>query len=133
VTSTAPTVPPTPPGLAGGTLTIEAIEVTPIVVPLEQEYRGSYYRMTNRATILTRVVTREGVVGEAYAGDEDSTLADIAAVVTGEIAPRLIGKNGFSFERCWEIGFPATFDQLRDRRIGLVALASVDLAIWDAI
>ena len=36
-------------------------------------------------------------------------------------------------ERCWELGYPATFDQLRDRRIGLVALAGVDLAIWDAI
>ena len=26
-----------------------------------------------------------------------------------------------------------TYDQLRDRRIGLVALACVDFAIWDAI
>ena len=37
------------------------------------------------------------------------------------------------FERCWEIGYPVTYDQLRDRRVGLVALACVDLAIWDAI
>src|SRR5579862_2975361 len=117
----------------GGALTIETIEVTPIVVPLAREYRGSYYRMNNRATILTRVVTREGVVGEAYAGDEDATLGEIAAVVREEIAPRLIGENGFSIERCWELGFPVTYDQLRDRRIGLVALASVDLALWDAI
>src|SRR5579862_1321536 len=117
----------------GGALTIETIEVTPIVVPLAREYRGSYYRMNNRATILTRVVTREGVVGEAYAGDEDATLGEIAAVVREEIAPRLIGENGFSIERCWQLGFPVTYDQLRDRRVGLVALASVDLAIWDAI
>lgn len=114
-------------------LTIEGIEVTPIVVPLEQEYRGSYYRMHNRATVITRVVTREGVVGEAYAGDEDSTLPQIMSVISDEIAPRLIGQNAFSHERCWELGFPATFDQLRDRRIGLVALASIDLALWDAI
>jgi L-alanine-DL-glutamate epimerase-like enolase superfamily enzyme len=114
-------------------LTIEAIEVTPIVVPLAQEYRGSYYRMSNRATVVTRVVTREGVVGEAYAGDEDSTLLDIAAVITDEIAPKVIGEDGYAIERCWELGFPATYDQLRDRRIGLVALAAVDLAVWDAI
>ena len=37
------------------------------------------------------------------------------------------------FERCWELGYPVTYDQLRDRRVGLVALACVDLAIWDAI
>ena len=35
-------------------------------VPLAKEYRGSYYRMNNRATVITRVVTREGIVGEAY-------------------------------------------------------------------
>src|SRR5215471_12605450 len=118
---------PSPQGLEG--LTIESIEVTPIVVPLAQEYRGSYYHMTNRATVVTRVVTREGVVGEAYAGDEDSTLLEI----TDEIAPKLVGEDGFAIERCWELGYPATYDQLRDRRIGLVALAAVDNALWDAI
>jgi D-galactarolactone cycloisomerase len=114
-------------------LTIRAIEVTPIIVPLAQEYRGSYYRMRNRATVITRVITEEGIVGEAYAGDEDSTLADIVGVIEREIAPRLIGENAFAIERCWELGYPVTYDQLRDRRIGLVALASVDFALWDAI
>jgi L-alanine-DL-glutamate epimerase-like enolase superfamily enzyme len=114
-------------------MAIRAVEVTPIVVPLKQEYRGSYYRMRNRATILTRVITEGGIVGEAYAGDEDHTLAEIVGVVENEIAPRLLGMDARAYERCWEIGFPVTFDQLRDRKIGLVALASVDLAIWDAI
>jgi hypothetical protein len=77
---------PSPSGLEA--LTVEAVEVTPIVVPLAQEYRGSYYRMSNRATVVTRVVTREGIVGEAYAGDEDSTLLEIAGVISEEIAPR---------------------------------------------
>jgi L-alanine-DL-glutamate epimerase-like enolase superfamily enzyme len=117
----------------GGPLTIESIEVTPIIVPLDREYRGSYYRMTNRATVLTRVTTSEGIIGEAYAGDEDATLAEIVAVVTDELTPRLIGQDAFAIERCWELGFPVTYDLLRDRRIGLVALASVDLALWDAI
>jgi len=104
-----------------------------MVVPLDREYRGSYYGMSNRATIITRVITEEGIVGEAYGADEDKTLSDIHAVITNEIAPRLIGEDAFAYERCWELGAPVTYDQLRDRRIGLVALASVDLAIWDAI
>jgi L-alanine-DL-glutamate epimerase-like enolase superfamily enzyme len=54
-------------------------------------------------------------------------------VIKHEIEPRLVGENAFNYERCWELGFPVTFDQLRDRRIGLVALACVDFAIWDAI
>jgi L-alanine-DL-glutamate epimerase-like enolase superfamily enzyme len=121
--------------LGGGErcLTIREIELIPIVVPLDQEYRGSFYGMANRATVITRVHTEEGIVGEAYAGDEDATLAAIAHVVRVEIAPRLIGLNAFSCEQCWLAGYPATYDQLRDRKIGLVALAGIDLAIWDAI
>jgi L-alanine-DL-glutamate epimerase-like enolase superfamily enzyme len=119
--------------VANRSLEIGSIEVVPIVVPLDREYRGSYYQMTNRATVITRVMTQEGVVGEAYVGDEDKTLPDILSVIANEIAPRLVGQNAFAYERCWELAFPVTFDQLRDRRIGLVALAAVDLAIWDAI
>jgi L-alanine-DL-glutamate epimerase-like enolase superfamily enzyme len=119
--------------VANRSLEIGSIEVVPVVVPLDREYRGSYYRMTNRATVVTRIVTQEGIVGEAYVGDEDKTLPDILSAITNEIAPRLVGQNAFAYERCWEAAFPVTFDQLRDRRIGIVALAAVDLAIWDAI
>ncbi len=115
------------------TLTIRAIEVIPIRAPLGREYRGSTYSMTHRATVLVRILTDAGVVGEAYAGDEDATLLQIVAVIRDELAPRLIGQDGLAVERCWEAGFPVTFDILRDRRIGLVALAAVDLALWDAV
>jgi D-galactarolactone cycloisomerase len=119
--------------MAIDTLKIERIELIPLVMPLDREYRGSFYSMRERATIITRIHTAEGVVGEAYAGDEVSTLGQIARVVRDEIAPRLIGADALGYERCWELGFPATFDQLRDKRVGLVALAGVDLAIWDAL
>ena len=117
----------------GTGLTIRRIEQVPLVVPLGRVYRGSYYAMTHRATILTRVHTDDGIVGEAYAADEVDTQAAIMDVVRTEIEPRLIGQDAFAVERCWELGYPVTFDQLRDRRIGLVALAGVDTAIWDAI
>ncbi|MDX6566711.1 MAG: hypothetical protein QOE10_2373 [Gaiellales bacterium] len=123
---------PAPP-VSPNRLTIRRIELIPIVVPLGREYRGSYYAMTQRASILTRIHTDEGVIGQAYAADEDATLAQIMDVVRTEIEPRLIGQNAFAVERCWELGYPVTFDQLRDRRIGLVALAGVDTAIWDTI
>lgn len=114
-------------------LVIDAIEVTPVVVPLHREYRGSNIGMQTRATVITRITTSDGVVGEAYAADEAALLTQIVSVISDEIAPRLIGQNALSYERWWELGYPATFDQLRDRRIGLVALASVDFALWDAI
>jgi D-galactarolactone cycloisomerase len=114
-------------------LTISHIEQIPLVVPLGRVYRGSYYQMTHRSTVLTRVHTEEGIVGQAYVADEDGTLEAIMEVVRVEIEPRLTGQNALAVERCWELGFPVTFDQLRDRRTSLVALAGVDTAIWDAI
>ncbi len=114
-------------------LTIRSIETVPIRVPLARTFSGSYYRMTHRSTIVTRVHTQEGVVGEAYAGDEDADLLEIDRIIREEIAPRLIGEDAFAVERCWELARPATFDILRDRRRGLVACACVDSAIWDAV
>ncbi len=89
--------------------------------------------MTHRATVLVQVVTDAGIVGEAYAGDEDATLHELVGVIRDEIAQLLSGQDCFAVERCWEVAYPVTFDILRDRRIGLVALAAVDLAIWDAV
>jgi D-galactarolactone cycloisomerase len=114
-------------------LTIERIETVPIRVPLDRVYRGSHYKMTHRSTIITRIHTRSGIVGETYAGDEDAGLEDIDRIIHDEIAPRLIGVDAFAVERCWKLARPATWDILRDRRLGLVATACVDAAIWDTI
>lgn len=114
-------------------LTIAEIETIPIRVPLGQTYRGSRYQMTHRSTIVTRIHTEEGIVGEAYCGDEDAGLVEIDEIVQREIVPVLLGEDAFRVERCWELARPATFDILRDRRLGLVATACIDTAIWDAV
>lgn len=114
-------------------LTIRAIDTIPLRVPLARTYRGSHYQMSHRSTIVVRVLTESGIVGEAYAGDEDGGLAHIDGIIRNEIAPVLIGEDAFATERCWELARPATFDILRDRRLGLVATACVDTAIWDAV
>jgi len=121
------------PASAISRLTVGRIETIPIRVPLGRVYSGSHYRMTHRSTIVTRVHTEEGIVGEAYAGDEDAGLREIDGIIHGEIAPRLAGEDVFAVERLWELARPATFDILRDRRLGLVACACVDAAVWDAI
>jgi L-alanine-DL-glutamate epimerase-like enolase superfamily enzyme len=114
-------------------LTIRRIETIPIRVPLGRIYRGSYYEMSHRSTIVTRVYTDEGIVGEAYAGDEDAGLLEIDAIIHEEIEPQLIGADAMAIERCWERSRGVTFNILRDRRLGLVAQACVDTALWDAI
>lgn len=112
---------------------IASIETVPVRAPLAREFRGSYYRMTHRATLVVRVHTDQGIVGEAYVGDEDATAREIQSVLVNEIAPRVIGLDVLATEKCWQAAYPATFDILRDRRIGLVALAALDTAVWDAV
>lgn len=114
-------------------LAITRIETVPVRAPLAREFRGSYYRMTHRATLLLRLHTSGGIVGEAYVGDEDATALQIRDALAEEISPRVLGLDALATERCWQAAYPATFDILRDRRIGLVALAALDTAVWDAV
>ena len=113
-------------------LVIAAVEAIPIRIQLKRVYSGSRYRMTHRSTVVVRITTENGTVGEAYAGDEDTSLLEIVRIVSDEITPALMGADAFAIERCWQLARPATFDILRDRRASLVACALVDTALWDA-
>jgi D-galactarolactone cycloisomerase len=135
-----PPIPRSMSGLADGTqlerrdvrLTIRTVETIPLRVPLSREYRGSRYRMTTRSTVITRIMTEEGVVGEAYNGDEDEAQSAIIRIIQDELAPVLLGENAARIEHCWERMLPATFDILRDRKLATAAIGYVDSAIWDA-
>jgi L-alanine-DL-glutamate epimerase-like enolase superfamily enzyme len=118
----------------GDTLKIERVETIPLRVPLPFTYSGSHYRMRNRCTIVTRVYTSGGIVGEAYNADEDSPMQEqILQILHEEVAPLVIGLDALQTERCWEAMLPPTFDQLRPRWYAMQAIACVDTAIWDAV
>jgi L-alanine-DL-glutamate epimerase-like enolase superfamily enzyme len=113
---------------------IESIETIPIRVPLPFTYKGSYYKMRNRSTIITRIRTSDGIVGEAYNADEDEPLqSEILSILHDELVPRVIGLDTFATERVWEAMLPATFDQLRPRWYAMQAMACIDTAVWDAV
>src|SRR2546421_10052048 len=79
--------------------TIASIETIPVRAPLNRVYQGSHYRMTHRSTLIVRITTEDGLVGEAYAGDEDETLGTIDRIVREEIAPLLLGQDALAVER----------------------------------
>jgi D-galactarolactone cycloisomerase len=118
---------------APGSLTIQAIETTALRIPLNKVYRGSKYSMQNRCTIITRILTHQGVVGEVYTGDTDGEQDDVLAIIHNELAPALIGMDVFNTEGCWEAMKPATYDILRDRGVVMQAISAVDTAIWDTV
>jgi D-galactarolactone cycloisomerase len=114
-------------------LRIKAIETIGLRVPLARVFRGSHYQMTTRCTIITRVITDEGIVGEIYTGDEDETQAAIRRIIEDELAPLVVGRDVFNVEGCWEAMLPPTRDILRDRKLVFMAIAAVDSAIHDAL
>ena len=89
--------------------------------------------MRNRCTIITRIYTDDGVVGEAYNADSDEEQDDILAIIRDEITPLVTGLDVRQVEHCWNRMLPVTLDQLRDRRLPMQAIACVDSAIWDAV
>ena len=113
---------------------IESVETIPVRVPLPFTYKGSYYRMRNRCTIVTRIRTSDGILGEAYNADEDEPLqSEIRTILHEEIVPRITGLDVRQVERIWEAMLPVTFDQLRPRWYAMQAIACIDTAVWDAV
>jgi D-arabinonate dehydratase len=114
-------------------LTIERVEVVPVRAPLARRFQGSHYSMTTRCTIVTRVYTKGGIVGESYNGDTDEEQHRIVAILNDELAPAVLGSSALQIEARWQDMLPATFDILRDRSLSLQAMACLDSAMWDAI
>ncbi|MDT5016255.1 MAG: hypothetical protein QOD39_2415, partial [Mycobacterium sp.] len=112
---------------------IESIETIPLRVPLKHLYKGSYYRMRNRCTIITRIRTSDGVIGEAYNADTDEEQLEVLSIINDEIAPLIVGMDIQQVERVWHSMLPVTLDQLRDRAMPMQAIACVDSAVWDAV
>jgi D-arabinonate dehydratase len=120
-------------GLDPRDLTIERFEVVPVRAPLARRFAGSHYSMTTRCTIITRVYTSGGIVGESFNGDTDAEQDVIVGIIENEIAPLLAGVSALRVERCWEAMLPPSYDILRDRSLALQAIGCVDSALWDAI
>ncbi len=114
-------------------LRIRAIETIPLRAQLPRTFRGSKYQMSTRCTIITRLITEEGIVGTVYNGDEDETQGAILNIIHQELAPALHGMDALNVEGCWQAMLPATRDILRDRKLATSAIACVDTAIWDAV
>ena len=116
-----------------GALLIERVETLALRAPLARRFKGSAYSMTNRATIITRLHTSDGVVSEVYNGDTDAEQSIVLDIIHRELAPRLIGRSATDPEGAWAAMEPSTNDILRDRSLALQAIACLDTAIWDLL
>lgn len=111
---------------------IESIEAVAIEIPLRKVFAGSGYRVDSRATVLTRVRTAGGLVGEVYNGDNRKEGRALAAIIEKELAPLLLGEDAGRIERLWAKMFAVTYPA-RDRKLAMEAIAAVDTALWDLL
>lgn len=121
---------------------ITRIEVIPLVRKLEEEFKGGTYKIVNRNTIVTRIYTDAGIVGEAFGGDEDQRQDQVVALIREHFVPLLVGEDARDVERLWDKMFHSNVDlgnrsihvlDLNNRGILMQAIAAVDNAIWDAL
>ena len=64
------------------------IETIPLRVKLDRPATGSTLRLTHRATIVTRVHTDAGLVGECFNGNDDELQGQIIRMIHDEMEPR---------------------------------------------
>ena len=121
---------------------ITRIEVIPLVRKLEEEFKGGTYKIVNRNTIVTRIHTDAGIVGQAFGGDEDQRQVQVVALIREHFVPLLVGEDARDVERLWDKMFHSNVDlgnrsihvlDLNNRGILMQAIAAVDNAIWDAL
>jgi L-alanine-DL-glutamate epimerase-like enolase superfamily enzyme len=121
---------------------ITKIDVIPLVRRLEKEFTGGTYKITSRNTIVTRVYTDLGIIGEAFGGDEDRWQPQVVSLMRDHLAPMLIGEDARDVERLWETMFHSNVDlgnralhmiDMINRAILMQAIAAIDNAIWDAL
>jgi len=112
---------------------IERIETIPLKIKLDRPAAGSTLKLTHRCTIITRVHTDAGIVGECFNGNDDELQASVMRCIQEELAPLLIGRNVAALEENWARMRVATEPFLRDRRVPLRAQSCIDSALHDAV
>jgi len=121
---------------------ITKIEVIPLVRKLESPFEGGTYRIVNRFTLVTRIETDAGLVGQIFGGDEDNTQTEIVNLIRDHFAPMLIGEDPRDVERLWAKMFYYNVDlgnrglhmlDMRNRGILTQALSAVDNTLWDLL
>jgi L-alanine-DL-glutamate epimerase-like enolase superfamily enzyme len=119
---------------------ITQIEIIPLERKLEQAFEGGTYRIANRNTIVTRITTDEGLVGETFGGDEDTAQDKVVRCARDYFAPQLIGQDPLDSELLWNKMWQTKIDlgnrglhilDLNNQGMFMQAIAVIDNALWD--
>jgi D-arabinonate dehydratase len=119
---------------------ITQVEIIPLERKLEQVFEGGTYRIANRNTIVTRITTDEGFVGQTFGGDEDTAQDKVVRCARDYFAPQLIGQDPLDGELLWNKMWQTKVDlgnrslhilDLNNQGMFMQAIAAIDNALWD--
>jgi len=111
---------------------LHGVDAIAIDIPLRRNFGGSTYAVLRRSTVVTRLRTDDGLVGEVYNGDNREHGPEIVRLIRDELAPILAGQDPTEVERIWSRLFALSHGS-RDRKLLMEAIACVDCAIWDLL
>ena len=111
---------------------ITDIKTTWISVPLETPFHGGTYTISSRATIIVKLFTDEGLIGEAFAGDQRTNGKQICDLIDNNLKKSIVGEDLFSIDMLWNKMFIKTV-MVRDKTTFIQAISLIDMALWDAV
>jgi D-galactarolactone cycloisomerase len=111
---------------------IRDVSVKLVEAPLSRVFRGSTYQVPSRCTVIVRLETDDGIVGEIYSGDERTDYHQIRALILGEFREAYIGEDPMAVERIWDRMFRLT-PYIANKAVAMQAISAIDLAVWDLI
>ena len=88
--------------------------------------------MPSRCTIIVRLETDDGLVGEIYSGDERTDYRYIRRLILETFRHAYIGEDPMAVERIWDRMFRLTPHQA-NKATAMQAISAIDLAVWDLI
>jgi D-galactarolactone cycloisomerase len=111
---------------------IKSINATPIRIPLQRTFAGATYEIKQRCTIITEIITDDGITGKIFLGDERDRQGEVVNLIKNKLAPILADEDPLCIKRCWHKMLELTRRQ-GDRAVLCEAIAAVDVALWDLL
>ena len=109
---------------------ITNVETVGLAYPTKKPFYNALGRSAQRACLLVRIYTDEGIVGVGEAAPYGGPLISTETVIRRELVPKLIGLDPMDVEYIWHRLFFEGYQHSRNG-IFVCALSGVDMALWD--
>lgn len=114
-------------------VTVSALDAFPMPIPLARPISSALGTYTAIDCVVVKVDTSDGLVGTGFTmGLGGAWSRAVAAYITDELAPLVIGQDALAPEALWKRIWSPNKARMR-AGLGVWALSAVDIAVWDIV